>query len=269
MNNSMIAASASMGALQRKLDILADNIANVNTVGYKRKTAVFEDLLTSMQPHEPDFRLAGRQTPMGFTQGWGAKLSSIQLDLSQGTLTATGNMSDVALEGNGLFEIQMPDGSQAYTRHGPFHLVPDGATGDQKLVTAAGYSVLDNAKGEIIVPAGRKLNIAADGSLTAVNADGSDPQTLGKISLYTVVKPELVRTIGENLYGIDSDMLQSGVVRPVTGGVAVRQGFTEQSNVDMTEEMSDLMMVQRAYQLSARALSSGEQMLGMANNLRG
>jgi flagellar basal-body rod protein FlgG len=271
MNNSMIAASSSMGALQRKLNILADNIANVDTVGYKRKTAVFEDLLTSMQPHEPGFKLPGRQTPMGFTQGWGAQLSSMQLDLSQGTLTATNNPNDVAIEGNALFEVVMPDGSQGFTRHGAFQLKPLPG-GERQLVTETGLSVAAEDGRDIIVPAGKNLSISPDGTLMAAGPAGTASETLGKIRLMTVLKPELLRAIGDNLYGVDSNMPITSVVQQLTtipDGLAVRQGFTEQSNVNLTDEMADLMLVQRAYQLSARALSSGEQMLAMANNLRG
>jgi flagellar basal-body rod protein FlgG len=271
MNNSMIAASSSMGALQKKLDILADNIANVNTVGYKRKTAVFEDLLTSMQPHEPSFKLPGRQTPLGFTQGWGAQLSSMQLDLSQGTLSATGNPNDLAIEGNALFQVKTSDGTPAFTRHGAFQLVPLPG-GERQLVTDSGLSVVAEDGGDIIVPSGKNLSVGADGTLVATGPAGTAPETLGRIRLVTVLKPDLLRPIGDNLFGVDSGVAATNVVQQLTTipeGLAVRQGFTEQSNVSLSDEMADLIQVQRAYQLSARALSSGDQMLGMANNLRG
>ncbi|WP_123042266.1 flagellar hook-basal body protein [Cohnella candidum] len=271
MNNSMISASASMGSLQRKLDMLADNIANINTVGYKRKTSVFEDLLTSLQPHEPAFSLSGRATPAGFTQGWGVRLSSMQLDMTQGTLQSTGNPNDVAIEGNALFEVVTPDGTPAYTRHGAFQLNPLPG-GDRQLVTDAGLPVVDETGGSIIVPEGRNLTIQADGTMLAVGQAGTDPINLGKIRLMEVVNPELLRSIGDNLYGVDAgtnaaDVVQQLAVLPE--GTAVRQGFTEASNVNLTDEMTEVMSVQRAYQLNARALSSAEQMMSMANNLRG
>ncbi|MBW5445907.1 flagellar hook-basal body complex protein [Cohnella sp. CFH 77786] len=271
MNNSMISASASIGSLQRKLDMLADNIANINTVGYKRKTSVFEDLLTSLQPHEEAFRQPGRATPPGFTLGWGVRLSSMMLDMTQGALQATGNPNDVAIEGNALFEITMPDGTPAYTRHGAFQLVAL-PSGDRQLVTDAGMAVRDSRGQNIIVPAGRTLTISPEGTLTAVGNSGTTPIELGQLQLVQVLKPELLRSIGDNLYGIEqgtnpASVLQQLPARPV--GVAVRQGFTEQSNVSLTDEMADLMSVQRAYQLNARALTSADQMLGMANNLRG
>jgi flagellar basal-body rod protein FlgG len=270
VNNSMITATASMSALQQKLDMLADNIANINTDGYKRKTSVFEDLLTSMQPHEKAFEQPGRRTPAGFTQGWGVRLSSMQLDMTQGTLKATGNPNDVAIEGNALFEVATPDGSPAFTRQGAFQLVPL-PNGERQLVTDGGLPILAQDGSDIIVPEGRNLVIAADGKMQAVGAPGSTPVELGKLRLVQVVKPELLRSIGDNLYGIDAgtntgDVVQLLGVLPM--GTAVRQGFSEQSNVSLTDEMAELMTVQRAYQMSSRALTSSEQMLSMANNLR-
>lgn len=271
MNNSMITASVSIGALQQKLDMIADNIANINTVGYKRKTSVFEDLLTSLQPQQEEFRLPGRAVPLGFTQGWGVRLSSMLLDMTQGTLQATDNPTDIAIEGNALFEVAMPDGTSAFTRHGAFKLVPF-AGGGRQLVTEAGLPVLTQVGGNIIVPDGHELAVAADGTITAIGAAGTNPIPLGRLSLMQVIKPELLRSIGDNLYGVEegtnpADVLQALAVLPE--GTAVRQGFTEQSNVNLTDEMTELLNVQRAYQLNARALASAEQMLSMANNLRG
>jgi flagellar basal-body rod protein FlgG len=279
VNNSMITASSSMGALQQKLDILADNIANSNVVGYKRKTALFEDILTSINPQVEDFNQPGRRTPLGFTQGWGTRITSLQTDLSQGVLQQTGNMTDVAIEGNGLFEVRTDgdiNGARAFTRHGPFQLMPD-ANGDRVLVTNTGQQVVaDTGNGEdfIRVPAGYNLNIASDGTLTAVGNEGSAPIAMGKLKLVQVTNPELLQAIADNLFGIPSNINPTDVVRDVSQlteaerGISVRQGFVEQSNVSLTDEMTDLMIVQRAYQLSARALTSSEQMMGMANNLR-
>lgn len=280
MNNSMITASSSMGALQQKLDILADNIANSNVVGYKRKTALFEDILTSLNPQVDDFNQPGRRTPLGFTQGWGTRIVSMQTDLSQGVLQQTGNMTDVAIEGNGLFEVRTDgdiNGARAFTRHGPFQLMPD-ANGDRVLVTNSGQQVVANTgNGDdfIRVPAGYNLSIGSDGTLTAVGNEGVASINLGKLKLVQVMNPELLQAVADNLFGIASNINPTDVVRDVSQlseaerGISVRQGFVEQSNVNLTDEMTDLMIVQRAYQLSARALSSSDQMMGMTNSLRG
>jgi len=177
MNNSMITASVSMGALQQKLDMLAENFANVNTVGYKRKSSVFEDLLTSMNPQLQDFNQPGRRSPMGITNGWGVRMTSIHTDMTQGALSPTGNVNDVAIEGNGLFEVRTDgniNGERVFTRHGPFQLMPD-ANGDRVLVTNSGQRVVgDSGNGDefIVVPAGYELSIAEDGALTAVGPAG-------------------------------------------------------------------------------------------------
>ncbi|QJD85280.1 flagellar hook-basal body protein [Cohnella herbarum] len=280
MNNSMITASVSMGALQQKLDMLADNFANANTVGYKRKSAVFEDILTSLNPHLEDFNQAGRRTPLGFTQGWGSRIAAIQTDMSQGVLKQTGNVTDIAIEGNALFEVRTGgdiNGARAFTRHGPFQLMPD-ANGDRILVTNSGQQVVGNTgNGEdfIRVPAGYELTVGTDGTLTAVGGEGTTPINLGTLKLVQVTNSELLQAVADNLYGIPENVDPANVVRDVAllpngeTGISVLQGFVEQSNVNMADEMTDLMIVQRAYQLSARALSSSEQMMGMANSLRG
>lgn len=280
MNNSMISAAVSLGAMQRQLDTLADNIANVNTDGYKSKNAVFEDILTNVQPQLQDFEQSGRRTPLGFTQGWGTRVAGQTLDLSQGPLKETDNSTDVAIEGNALFEVRTGlslNSSTAFTRQGDFQLSPT-ASGDSILLTNSGYPVIaDNGGTEsfVGVPAGYKLTIGDDGALTATSPDGQDSVNLGKLKLAQVTKPELLQAVGNNLFAIPQDMNTADVVQTIAanpgtaGGVSVRQGYLEQSNVDLTKEMSELINVQRAYQLNSRALSSADQMMQMATNLRG
>jgi len=276
----MISAAVSMGAMQRKLDVLADNIANVNTDGYKKKNVAFEDILTNIQPQLKDFEQPGRRTPLGYTQGYGTRISAQTLDLSQGPLKETGVNTDVAIEGNALFEVRTGltlDSSRAFTRQGDFQLSPT-ASGDSILLTNTGYPVVADDGGTdtfITVPAGYRLAIGADGSVTATNADGSDTVNLGTLKLAQVTKPELLQAVADNLYGVPQNLNVGDVVQTIAaspgtaGGAAVRQGYLEQSNVDLTSEISDLINVQRAYQLNSRALSSADQMMQMATNLRG
>ncbi|MCC3374122.1 flagellar hook-basal body protein [Cohnella sp. REN36] len=280
MNNSVISASASLGALQQKLDILAGNIANVNTAGYKRKNAVFEDILTNIQPHEMSFLQPGRRSPLGFTQGWGARIVGQQLDMSQGAMQQTDLQTDIAIAGNALFEVRSGDtldSPRAFTRQGAFKLVPT-ANDDRLLTTNSGYPVVADVNGTedfIRVPNGYEMIIDADGTINARLPDGSEQVELGKLKLVQVTKPELLQAVADNLYGVPINVNTNDVVTQisaapqVSGGVAVRQGFLEQSNVNLTDEIADLVNVQRAYQLSSRALSSGDQMMQMATNLRG
>lgn len=280
MNNSMISAAASMGSLQQKLDILADNIANLNTSGYKRKDAVFEDILTSVQPHKDDFLLPGRRSPLGFTQGWGARIVSQTLDLTQGPLQQTNSSTDVAIEGNALFELRAGNalnGDRVFTRQGAFELVPTG-NGTRMLMTNTGYPVVASngtADTFVEVPDDYELVVGADGGIMAKSRDGLTVLDLGTLKLVEVTKPDLLQSVGDNLYGVPDNVDVGDVVQVVAampgqdGGVSIRQGFLEQSNVDLTSEMADLITVQRAYQLNARALSSSDQMMQMATDLRG
>lgn len=280
MNNSMISAAASMGAMQQKLDILADNIANINTDGYKRKSAVFHDILTSIQPQEESFRQDGRRSPLGYTLGWGARVVGQTLDMTQGPLKQTGLETDVAIEGNALFEVRAGtaiDSERAFTRQGSFQLMPL-QDGSRILLTDSGYPVVATDNGTdsfVTVPDGYKLNIAADGTLTATNADNTDTLELGSLKLVEVMNPELLQAVADNMYGVPANINVNDVVQAVqanpeqAGGIAVRQGSLESSNVSLADEMADLVTVQRAYQLNARALSSADQMMQMATELRG
>jgi len=279
MNNSIVSAAASLGALQQKLDVLADNIANVNTKGYKRKSTVFEDILTNIQPHEKSFELPGRRTPLGFTQGWGARVVGQQIDMSQGAMKQTDSMTDLAIAGNALFEVRSGgtlNSPRAFTRQGAFQLSPT-AQGDRLLTTSEGYPIVASNGGAdtfVRVPNNYDLVVGADGRLTARSKDGNESIELGTLRLVEVNKPELLQAVADNLYGVPSDVNVQDVVANVVarpdeaGGVAIRQGFLEESNVNLGDEMADLVNVQRAYQLSSRALSSGDQMSQMAANLR-
>lgn len=274
MNNSMITSSVSMGALQRKLDLLAENVSNVNTTGYKRKTAVFEDILNSIQPQHRDFLQEGRSTPLGFTQGWGMRMSALLPDMSQATLIHTGVMTDLAIEGKGLFEVAVPGQgggtTPAYTRSGNFQLVAL-PSGDRQLVTNAGMPVVNQEGENIIVPAGHELIVGTDGSLRAFNELDYTTVELGRIRVVEVRMPELLQSIGDNLYvleGVDNLENVVEVLEELPADTVIMQGYTEASNVSLVDELTELITVQRAYELNARALSSADQMLGMAVRLR-
>ncbi|MHA7967127.1 flagellar hook-basal body protein [Paenibacillus sp. CAU 1782] len=278
MNASMINAMVSMNALQQKLDVMADNIANVNTVGYKKKEVTFEDLLTNLKNQPDSFNQPGRRTAMDFNQGWGAKLSVIQPNLSQGPLQATENLTDVAIEGNALFEVTI-DGANtsAYTRNGAFQLTM-AANGDTILATENGYPVVANVpdangnlvEGNIIVPRGYSLRVNADGTVLGVSSDNTIE--LGSIKLLQVSRPAALTAVSDNLFIIADGINPDDIVQEVTpdpdNRIALRQGFLEQSNVQLSDEVTELINVQRAYQLAARALSSSDTMMGIANSMR-
>jgi flagellar basal-body rod protein FlgG len=279
MNSSMINAMVSMNGLQQKLDVLADNIANVNTVGYKRKEATFEDLLNNVRSQPGEFSQPGRRTPMDFMQGWGAKMTMVQPNLTQGPLQGTDKKTDIAIEGNALFEVQVDDaGNRAYTRNGSFQLTV-GANGDTILATDDGYPVVANVRdpltgnmveGNIIVPQGFEIKVNGDGSVLAVSS--LETREIGSIKLLQASRPAALTAVADNLFVVAGGINVGDVVQEIVPDsenmISLRQGYLEQSNVNLTDEMTELINVQRAYQLAARALSSSDTMMGLANGLR-
>lgn len=279
MNSSMINAMVSMSGLQQKLDLLADNIANVNTVGYKRKEATFEDLLTNLRSQPESFNQPGRLTPMDFTQGWGSRMTMVQPNLSQGPLQGTDKETDLAIEGNALFEVEVDDaGNRAYTRNGAFQLTV-GANGDTLLATEDGYPVVasvrdaatgNRVEGNIVVPQGYNLRVNPDGTVLGVSYQRTIE--LGSIKLLQASRPAALSAVADNLFvvadGINSGDVLQQIVPDSENSISLRQGYLEQSNVELSDEMTELINVQRAYQLAARALSSSDTMMSLTNGLR-
>jgi len=286
MNHSMINAFVSMQSMQQKLDVIAHNIANVNTTGYKRREASFQDILTNVYQQPAGFQQAGRLTPLGFPQGWGAKIGQIELAMEQAALHSTGNPLDFGIEGNGLFEVERnsvdADGNPivAWTRDGSFQLMQDPANpGSMVLATQQGERVRGVDDGPIVVPANTSIRIDENGRVFATDNTNPEatPVETGQLKVIRAVRPQVLINDGNNLFtlppGIDpADALET--VDPATNDaneqmkVAIRQGFLEQSNVSLTDEMTELMTVQRAYQLNARAITSSDTMMNLTNNLR-
>lgn len=281
MNSSMINAMVTMNGLQQKLDLLSDNIANSNTVGYKRKEASFADLLQTMYSQPDDFEQPGRMTSLGFNQGWGARLSSVETNFQQGVLKETGIKTDFAINGDAMFEVSVNDGADtAYTRSGAFQLTPS-ASGDTILATEQGYPVIgqvyDKTLGQyvdttITVPKNYTITVASDGTIKAASPDGDTLVDLPRLKLAQATRPSALTATEDNLFmlqpGLNADEVMQQVQPDDENGIVVQQGYLEQSNVDLTNEITELISVQRAYQLAARALTSSDTMMGLANNMR-
>lgn len=290
MNGSMISSSVSMTSLQQKLDLIANNISNLNTAGYKKRDASFQDVLTSTIRQHPDFALPGRLTPSGLTIGNGARLNGVTLDMTQGQLKPTDQPLDVAIEGNALLEVgvswldengQLVAGANGeefqpyWLRGGSFQLsVIAGSNNERMLTTTEGYPLRSVDDGFIIVPAHSDIQIDARGIVTYTNEDG-DTGIAGQLRLMRVQRPDLMVGVGHNLFAVSGIVQNRNTViqqvdfeDPANTGIAVRQFFTEQSNVDLATELTELISVQRAYELNARVLSSGDQMMNLVNNLR-
>lgn len=282
-------SAVSLQAQQRKLDIIANNVANADTPGYKKKDASFIDILTSVRPQESSFIQGGRLTPGGYTIGSGARMGLIQTDLSQGTLKSTGNPLDLALQGEAVFEVEVHsvdvNGNEvidpAWTRDGAFLLSLSAADpANMYLTTKGGNFVRDvNTNQPIRVPVNESIRVDRDGVVTGFDKnDPTDPgRIVGKIKVMRVIRSEAMEHTGNNLYRLSAGYNVNNVLQAVDPNVAadslnrvdVRQGYLEQSNVDMSKVMSDMLVAQRAFQLNARAIQSSDSLMNMANNLRG
>lgn len=287
MNHSLVNSLSAMQALQFKIDTIADNIANNDTIGFKRRDTEFKDIMASYYNQPASFHLPGRITPLGMAVGNGAVIAQSVLDLSQGSLKVTDNPLDVALGGNGMFEVDVR-GERVWTRNGSFHLSPDPAEDDEGyayLTTAGGHRVVAERDGEevfIRIPKGYQLQIDMEGRIIAVNdANPEESESLGRLKLMRVLLPQYLESIGDQMYSVnaaDEETFNLILQRidfaaeaedPNAERVVIYQGQLEQGNVSLTKELTDLMIAQRAYQLNSRAIQSSEMMLNLANNLRG
>lgn len=279
MNNSAISAMVSLSSMQQKLDVIADNIANMDTDGYKRKESSFEDTLTRVQTQGKDFKQSGRVTPLGYNIGFGVRMASVTPNMEQGTMQETGIPTDLAIQGNALFAVES-NGDTAYTREGAFHFVPDPA--DKKymlLVNNQGDRVLnnDNPSVPVRVLANSKVAIDSTGNVWTTLAGSKTTRITNSLRIVEPQKPEGLVQLGGNLFTVAAglttdDVFGAGSPSPTRGNdpqVAIRSGFLEKSNVDLTTEMANMVQVQRAYQLTARTLSSSDTLMNLANNMRG
>ena len=278
MNNSMISAKVSMTAIQQRLDVISDNIANVNTAGYKSKQAAFEDVLTRVQQQPDKYKLDGRSTPMGYNLGFGARLTSVTKDMSQGTLNETGSPTDLAIEGNAMFAVEA-NGEKMWTRQGAFHFVPDptpnpnpNAPQMMVLVNGEGYFALDRQGNRITAPNNSKVAFDEKGNLLIRRGNEANATIGAQLQLVDIERPEGLVQYADNLFGLDAGLTEDdvfGANAATRDAVAtIRAGYLEQSNVDLTQEMALLMQGQRTYQLAARALTSSDSMAGLANTIR-
>jgi len=274
----MISAKVSMTAIQQRLDVISDNIANVNTAGYKSKQAAFEDVLTRVQQQPDKYKLDGRSTPMGYNLGFGARLTSVTKDMSQGTLNETGSPTDLAIEGNAMFAVEA-NGQKMWTRQGAFHFVPDptpnpdpNAPQMMVLVNGEGYFALDRQGNRITAPNNSKVAFDEKGNLLIRRGNEANATIGAQLQLVDIERPEGLVQYADNLFGLDAGLTEDdvfGANAATRDAVAtIRAGYLEQSNVDLTQEMALLMQGQRTYQLAARALTSSDSMAGLANTIR-
>lgn len=261
MFRSLATAASGMEAQQTKLDVTANNIANVSTNGFKKSRAEFADLMyQNLRPAGAPTG-SGANAPSGTEIGLGTRLVSTARSLGQGELHTTGNPLDIAIEGHGFLPITLPTGETAYTRNGALQVNAEG-----KLVTADGFAVL----GDITVPPdAQAVTVAADGTISAKIPSSTQPVELGKLQLAMFANPAGLAAQGSTLF---RETLASGTAvlgAPGEGGAgSIRQGMLEVSNVNVVEEMIDLITGQRAYEINSRVIKAADEMLGQTAQLR-
>jgi flagellar basal-body rod protein FlgG len=260
MMRSLWIAKTGLDAQQTQLDIISNNLANTSTNGFKRSRAVFEDLLYQTQRQPGANSSQNTQIPSGLQVGTGVKPVATVKNFTQGNLQQTGNGMDVAINGNGFFPVELPDGSQGFTRDGSIQVNSEGV-----MVTSNGYPIL----GPITVPAeSQGLTISADGTVTAKIAGQAAPQTLGQLQLATFINPTGLSSEGQNLYRETAASGAPTLGTPGQNGAGIlSQGYVETSNVNVVEELVGLIQSQRAYEINSKAISTSDQMLQRISQL--
>lgn len=255
MLRALTGGTSGLNAQQIKVDNLANNLANSNTIGFKGSRAEFSELV--------DQELEKNGVPVGagnksITLGSGVYVAGVVKDFKSGSMCETGRSLDLAIQGEGFFRVVLPGGEERYTRDGNFNPDPDG-----NLVTASGCK-LDGIQ---LKPGSNRIAMSSDGTVKAVESDGTTEA--GQITLYKFTNLNGLKAEGENLFSLDPAAGAALSGNPGSEGFgSVRQGFLEMANVDLVEEMANLIEAQRAYGFNARTVRTADEMWGLANNLR-
>jgi flagellar basal-body rod protein FlgG len=254
MIRSLWISKTGLDAQQMQMDVISNNLANVSTSGFKKSRAVFEDLLYQ------NIRQAGSQSsqqsqlPSGLQLGTGVKPVATERIFTQGNLQQTSNDKDVAIQGQGFFQILLPDGTTAYTRDGSFQVDSQG-----QLVTASGFPVQPS----ITIPANaQSLSIGRDGVVSITTPNSTATTQVGQIQLATFINPAGLQAKGENLYVETTASGNPNTNTPGTNGAGLlSQGYVETSNVNVVEELVSMIQTQRAYEINSKAITTSDQML--------
>ena len=260
MLRALYSAASGMEAQQLNLDVISNNLANVNTTGYKKSKIEFQDLLYDTQRSAGAEQGGGNQLPTGLQVGHGSQIVATSKIFTTGELSSTGAPLDLAIQGDGFFEVQLADGTKAYTRDGALKSSSDGhiATSDG-LVVQGGFQP---------IPAGTtSINISSNGQVTYTGSTGTT--TSFQVQLVRFTNPSGLQALGHNLYSETSASGTPELGNPSQNGFgSLAQGYLELSNVQVVEEMVNLIVAQRAYEVNAKAVQASDEMLQMSNNLR-
>lgn len=260
MDRSLWIAKTGLDGQQTRLSVISNNLANVNTNGYKRSNPVFEDLVYQNMRQVGSQSSQNTQLPSGLYLGTGVRIVATEKQHDQGNLVKTDGNLDVAIEGRGFFQVLMPEGDTAYTRDGSFQVDSQG-----QIVTANGYVV----QPAITIPADAQgVSIGADGSVQVSTPGSSTPTNVGTIQLADFVNPVGLQPIGKNMFVESAASGSPQVGDPGTSGLGnVAQGFVETSNVNVVEELVNMIEAQRAYEMNAKAIQASDQMMRFVTNL--
>jgi flagellar basal-body rod protein FlgG len=254
MNTALWAAKTGLDAQQTQMAVVANNLANVNTTGYKASRGVFEDLYYQNLSQVGGSTSQQTLSPSGLNLGTGVQVVATEKVYTQGSLNQTGNSLDVAINGRGFFQVMMPDGTLAYTRDGSFQTNAQG-----QVVTSSGYVV----QPALTIPQGtQSITIGNDGTVSVLVAGQTNPTTIGTLQLADFVNESGLQPLGQNLLVPSASSGTAQTANPGLSGMGtLQQGATESSNVDVVSEMVNMIETQRAYEMDTKAIQSTDQML--------
>ena len=254
MNQALWVAKTGLDAQQTRMSVVSNNLANTNTTGFKRDRANFEDLLYQQLRQPGGSTSAQTQLPSGLQLGTGVRPVATERLFSQGNLQNTASPLDVAINGQGFFQVSLPDGTTAYTRDGSFHLDSQG-----QIVTSSGYTLSP----AITIPANaQSITIGRDGIVSVTQPGQAAPTQVGTIQLATFINASGLQARGENLYVETASSGTPTTNTPGSNGAGVvQQGYIETSNVNVVEELVNMIQTQRAYELNSKAVQTADQML--------
>ncbi|MBU8934560.1 MAG: flagellar basal-body rod protein FlgG [candidate division Zixibacteria bacterium] len=261
MIKAMRTAASGMIAQQMNVDNIANNLANVNTTGFKRSKIEFQDVLYQNLRKAGTASALGSEVPTGLAIGYGTRAAASSRQFTEGNLTRTGNPLDLAISGDGFFQIQHPDGTTAYTRDGAFKI-----SGDGRIVNVDGY-ILDP---EITIPQNATaISVGTDGTIEVSIPGQSDPTNLGQIELARFVNPAGLEALGRNLLVATRASGDPLTDIPTQSGLgSLDQGYLEMSNVEVVDEMVNMIVAQRAYEMNSKAIQTADDMASIANSLK-
>lgn len=261
MMRTLWTAATGMTAQQINVDTISNNLANVNNIGFKKSRALFDDLMYQEIRRAGAITATGLEHPTGIEIGLGTKVNAIQKIHSQGSLQYTGNFLDVAIEGEGYFQIALPNGEIGYTRAGTFHI-----DGDGNLTTSNGYYL---EPGIVVPEDALELSFSEDGIVSVLLPGEIEQTELGTIELARFINPSGLHAMGKNLYLVTGASGDPQIGVPGEDGFGIlAQNILEMSNVNLVEEMVAMITGQRAYEINSKAVQTGDDMLQIVNSLK-